>query len=107
MTSRPPWPGVVTERDNPVPNPYLILAKWPLPGGDSPYYPQRIAGDEKGRFQFTGLAPGEYRIVAVRSRQEDDDREPGALERALAVARKIELGPSGSEDVTIPVGTLK
>ena len=99
--------GVVTSGDKPVGEPYVILAKWPLPGGDSPYSPARVAGDDKGKFQFTGLTPGEYRIVALRSREEDDNRAPGALERALEGAKKIELGPSAFQNVTVEVGSLR
>ncbi len=99
--------GVVTERDNPVSKAYVILAKWPLPSADSPYHPQVFAADEKGRFQFAGLAPGEYRILALRSQLEYDDSEPGVLERALAVAKKLELGPSTFENTTIGIGSLK
>jgi hypothetical protein len=95
--------GAVMDGNNPVSEPHVILAKWPLPGGDYPDLPLRISGDEKGRFGFTGLAPGEYRILAVRSREEYDDRLPGMLERALEAAKKVEVGPNVIQNVMIGV----
>ncbi len=99
--------GVVMDGDQPVSEPHVILAKWPLPGGDYPDPPVRTAGDKKGRFGFTGLAPGEYRVLAVRSREEDDDRLPGTLERALEAAKKVEVGPNAVQNVTIDVIKLR
>ena len=58
-------------------------------------------GSDQGAFQFSGLAPGEYRVAALGSRVEDRERAPNTLERALAAAKKIELGPRTFQHVII------
>jgi hypothetical protein len=64
-------------------------------------------GDDQGKFQFTGLAPGEYRMVALLSQDEFTNRAPGVLEAALAAAGKIEIGPNGLRSVSIEIGALR
>jgi hypothetical protein len=99
--------GTVMEGNKPVSEPYVIAAKWPLPDGNSPYQPARASGDANGSFRFLGLAPGEYRVLALRSQEEDDDRAPGTLERALEIAKKVEVGPSAIQNVTIEPSRLR
>lgn len=102
--------GSVMDGDKPVGQPYVILAKWPLPNRPDRrlYMPTATAtGDDQGKFQFTGLAPGEYRMVALRSQDEFTNRAPGVLEAALAAAGKIEIGPNGLRSVSIEIGALR
>ncbi len=98
--------GSVTTGDNPVSQPHVLLAKWPPPG-DRPLQTRAAEGDDKGKFQFAGLAPGEYRMVALRSSEEDTNRAPGTLERAMATATKIEVGPSAFQNVTLELTELR
>ncbi|MBZ5582138.1 MAG: carboxypeptidase-like regulatory domain-containing protein [Acidobacteriia bacterium] len=99
--------GAVTKDDKPVSKPSVILVKWPLPDGE-PFMPTAIApGDDTGKFQAAGLAPGEYRAVAVASQQEYFNREPNTLERALAEAKKIEVGRGAFVNVTLELKELR
>ena len=62
-------------------------------------------GDDAGRFRIGGLAPGEYRVIALRSI--DPSTSNAAVERALSAAKKIEVGPSGLQNVTLEVTDLR
>ncbi len=99
--------GAVIAGDKAVSQPYLVLARWPLASGRVFVPAATTTGDSQGKFQFAGLAPGEYRVVSLRSMVEDRERAPGTLERALAVANKIELGPSAFQNITVEVSDLR
>jgi hypothetical protein len=99
--------GSVLDGDKPVGKPFAILAKWPLPEGLYRRPTGTAAGDDQGKFQFAGLAPGEYRVVALRTQDEYLNRPPGALESALAAAEKIEVGPSGLRNVNVEIGAMR
>jgi hypothetical protein len=77
--------GVVVKGDKPVNRPRLILMRWPPPSGEA-FPPTAVGtGDDQGKFQFGGLAPGEYRVVAYSSQNlADVTRE--VKQRALAAA---------------------
>jgi hypothetical protein len=98
--------GVVMEGDKSVSKPFLLLAKWPPPNGLN-LSVQTATGDGQGKFQFSNLPPGEYRVVALRSRDEYTDCPLGAPQRAMAAAKKIELGPQGSQNVTLELTKLR
>jgi len=102
--------GSVTDGEKPVGKAFVIAAKWPLaemPEGWR-FQPTAMAtADDQGNFQLAGLAPGEYRIVALRTREELDASAPGLLERALAEAEKTDAGPNGFRSVNIRVGALR
>ena len=99
--------GVVMEGDKPVYEPYVISRPWPLPAHLPSGYMPSVSGDAKGRFQVTGLPPGTYRLVAVRSIADDFGRGPGALERALESAPTIEVGPSAIQNVNLELKELR
>jgi hypothetical protein len=65
----------------------------------------RITGGDKGDFQLTGLAPGEYRVIALRSL--DMNTGIQAFERALTNGQKVEVGPKGFQNVTLEVMDLQ
>ena len=100
--------GAVMAGDKPVSDALVALARWPLPGATYHADTRFLAStDRTGRFQFIDLAPGEYRVVAVRSRGEFEERMPGTLERELAAAKKIEVGPNVIQNATIELSTLR
>jgi hypothetical protein len=100
--------GAVMNGDKPVSNPLVVLKKWPPPDGLVFNIGTLMAtGDNKGKFQFSDLPPGEYRMVALRSMDEYIDRPPDVLERAMAAASKIELGPRASQNVTLEITKLR
>ncbi len=99
--------GVVTERERPVNQPYVVLMPWPLRDPANIWPIPSATGDADGKFQFTGLAPGEYRILAVSSAVKDEFNKPGVLERLLATAKKVELGLRGNQNLTLELTELR
>ena len=61
-------------------------------------------GDDAGRFQLTGLIPGEYRVIALRSVAPEQDE---AVERAFTSGRKVEVGLKGLETVTLELTEIE
>jgi hypothetical protein len=98
--------GVVVSRGEPVSRPVVIARKWPLNGSKGLMGWAGAQGDENGRFQITGLGPGEYRVIALRSLNRDMTSGTPALERALAEGQKVEIGPNGFQNVTVEVSEL-
>lgn len=99
--------GSVVKNDKPVPRPFVVVAKWPLPSDESFNYSAVITGNDDGKFQVAGLAPGEYRVVALATRDEYDRRTPNALERAFAAAKRVDLSPSAFSTVTVGITSLR
>jgi hypothetical protein len=99
--------GSVTKGDDKASKPYVVLMKWPIPAGESFRPTATVTGDEKGQFQFGGLAPGEYRLIALESRDEFSANSPAFFEGALASAQKVEIGPSGSQSVTLELTAIR
>lgn len=91
--------GTVTDGDKAVGGAWVIAARWPLPLNQIFIATASAPADEQGRFQITGLAPGEYRFVALRSREDDRDRAPGKLEKALAASDKVELSARAMQNL--------
>lgn len=57
--------GTVRDGDKPVSKPFVLVVKWPFMEGDPLLNSEHLAGDDQGRFQVSGLAPGEYRVIAL------------------------------------------
>jgi hypothetical protein len=99
--------GTVTDRDRPVSQPLVVLARWPLPNVKALWPLTTATGDAGGKYQFTGLAPGEYRILAVSSTLKDKLEKPDVLEPLLRTAKKIELGPRATQNLTLELTELR
>jgi hypothetical protein len=99
--------GVVTERDRAVNQPYVVLTPWPVRDPASIWPIPSTTGDADGKFQFTGLAPGEYRILAVSSAVKYEFNKPDVLARLLANAKRVELGPRGNQNLTLELTELR
>jgi hypothetical protein len=91
--------GVVEDNDNPVNKPYVVVTKWPYSAGMVNLSLRKIPGGDDGRFQFRGLSPGEYRILAVSDDNKDQLNQPGVLDRLLPAAEKITLDRAAVQDV--------
>jgi hypothetical protein len=91
--------GEVAEDGHPI-EPHVVLAKWPVTG-DVYEAVMTAGGGEDGRFRFTGLAPGEYRIAAVAREHANLLDAPYALERLLARGEKVTLTPAGWRRVVL------
>ena len=99
--------GTVADRGHPVNRPYVVLSRWPLSVPSALWPVPSATGDEDGKFQVAGLAPGEYRVLAVSSACSAELEKPNLLERLLARARKVELGPRGSVQVSLELTELR
>jgi protocatechuate 3,4-dioxygenase beta subunit len=93
--------GSVTDGDRPVGSAHMVLIRWPASSEDVFLSAKSVDGDEGGRFQFAGLAPGEYRILAVAPEATDKLDEPHVLERLLGRAERITLTPGGSVNLSL------
>ncbi|MCL5745410.1 MAG: carboxypeptidase-like regulatory domain-containing protein, partial [Acidobacteria bacterium] len=93
--------GSVMDRDKPVRQPHVVLVRWPPSGLDLFSSVLTTAGSEKGQFQFPGLAPGEYRILAVSAEAKGRLERPSVLERLLASAEKLSLNERAVQNLTL------
>ena len=62
--------------------------------------------DEEGRFSMGGLAPGEYRVIAL-TREAYLAADPETVRRALAASPKIDVGASAVHTVTLELTELR
>jgi hypothetical protein len=82
----------------------IVAVKWPW---NSATPPSRAQGDDMGRFQLNGLAPGEYRVIALTSIPQNlMNATKTAFERILEAGKKVELSPGGSRDITLEPSDL-
>ncbi len=92
----------VTDGDKPVSQPTIVVQKWPqslLNQGGLP-----TKGDNAGFLQVGGLAPGEYRVMAVRLVSLPDGNNPEAVIQHLwDRASKITLEPGETKSISLKV----
>ena len=93
--------GVVAKDDQPLSKAYVVLAKWPFTAENLSLDFKAATGGDDGSFRFAGLAPGEYRILAVPPETKDKLDEPGVLERLLVGAAKITLDRGDVQSVQV------
>ena len=98
--------GAVMSGDKPVSRPFVVGLKWPPETPRSPSGTAGARGDETAQFRIGGLVPGEYHLIAVRS-NDPATFDLVVLERALAAAKKIEVGPGNVLNVTLEVTELR
>jgi hypothetical protein len=60
---------------------------------------ERPAGDDQGRFQISGLAPGEYRVIALTR----NIMNTQVSNRLLMRAEKVILERGGSQSVSLKI----
>jgi len=82
--------GTITDNDKPASG-HVVLVKWPVSGEDLFVTLKNETGDRDGKFQFTGLAPGEYRLAAVAQSDKSKLDEPRVLERLLGSAERVNV----------------
>ena len=98
--------GAVMSGGKPVSRPFVIARKWPPQAIQTPSGMAAAKGDEAGQFRIGGLVPGDYHVIALRS-LDPGTASQAALERALAAAQKIEVGPGNVRNVTLEVTELR
>jgi hypothetical protein len=99
--------GSVTDRDRAVREPHVVLIPWPLSSPEALWPVLEATGDEDGKFQFRGLAPGEYRILAVSPAAQEKLSEPNILNRLLVNAKAITLGASAFQTVPLELTEIR
>jgi hypothetical protein len=93
--------GRVTDSDEPVRGPFVVLTRWPVL---DPYtQSQQIHGDREGRFTFSGLAPGNYRVIAVLEPDGDKLNEPGVLPWLLRKAKEVSLQERSIQSIEVEI----
>jgi hypothetical protein len=98
--------GSAVDGDRPVGQAYVMLQKWPPASDRTGSITSTCTADERGSFQFTGLVPGRYRIISIRSSAENLRRGPGVLERAMVGASQVDVGRGENQQITVEVRSL-
>ena len=93
--------GVVQVDDQPVNQPYVVAARWPLSSDMLNSSVRKLDGGADGKFTIGGLSPGEYRILAVSREAKDKLSDPIVLERLLSSAEKVTLDRGGVQNVEL------
>jgi len=93
--------GTVREDGRPVPEAFIALAKSPFSFADVPYRLITTTGQSDGSFQFAGLAPGEYQVIAVPLAARYRLDEPPILGTLLNKATTVKLEPRGFQNVAL------
>lgn len=94
--------GEARTRDRPSPEAHLVAAPWPTPPGDDLYSSLIYStADAQGRFAFSGITPGTYRVIAIPSDRQRETRRPGVLERLLESGETLSLRKGQSRHITL------
>ncbi len=93
--------GFVAEGDRPASKPHVVILRSSTSSDASASLPVEITGDQHGRFHFGGLAPGEYRMLAVAEKDAAHLDKPGALERLWANSEKIVLERATAQNIRL------
>ncbi len=91
--------GSVRDGDKPVRKPFVLVVRLPFTVGDPLMNSERPAGDDQGRFQISGLAPGEYRVIALTRNIVNTQVSNQLLMRA----EKVMLERGGSQSVSLKI----
>gem|GEM_PF-2219599 len=100
--------GQVQDDHKPVRKAYVALASWPLKRDEQLFLTLLTAEtDEQGHFVLRGVAPGEYRLIAVRQQDQQGLQRPGVLERLLRAGMELTLTQSQTKAATANVSKLE
>ena len=89
--------GTVRDGDKPVSKPFVLVLKWPFTAGDPLLNSEHPAADDQGRFQISGLAPGEYRVIALTKNIVNTQISDQLLSRA----EKVTLERGSLKDISL------
>jgi protocatechuate 3,4-dioxygenase beta subunit len=92
--------NVTDDKGEPAAGAQIVL----MPPQDQPNHDlriQRVAADQNGQFQISGIPPGEYRLYAFTGIDEGADRDPEFLKKYESRAEKLTLRESGQETKTV------
>jgi len=95
--------GSVADGDKPALHADVVLVKWPVLPDDVYLSTKHATGDETGKYRFSGLPPGDYRIFAVASGRLDD---PGVLYRIAGSAEAVSLDRGSAKDLALKLADV-
>ena len=72
----------------------VVLARWPINTPDPRSCLLTTDAGEDGKYQFSNLAPVEYRLFAIAAEAVPQLERPGVLDRMLLSARRLTLAPN-------------
>ena len=84
----------------------MIVREWPIKKAVLTSGWNRARSDEAGNFQIGGVAPGEYRVIALRG-VSPGNTSNASLERALAAGMKVEVGENEVGHVRLELTELQ
>jgi hypothetical protein len=85
------------EGGNAIGNAKVLLAPWPANiVSQFPYDATETDADSSGHFAFTGLTPGNYRVIAVPPAARPKLEEPGILVNLFAATDPVEIGEAAA-----------
>lgn len=95
--------GTVAERDKATGQVMAVAVRWPLTaeGLSLLELSVRAPANDQGRFQIGGLAPGEYRVLALT--QDMLTRLNGDVSRLVNNAEKVTVERGSSQSVTLKI----
>jgi hypothetical protein len=79
----------------------VFLVSVPSFAEDIFYSVVRATSDDNGRFNLTGVAPGEYHILAISQGDADEIERPKVLERLLSKAESLTVSSRSSVDLSL------
>ena len=99
-------PSVITGRvlnvDKPLPEAHVRAVAYPLPDGPRRNWRTiQTAADLEGRFCFSNLPSGEYRLIAVAPGGRYTLEEPHVLENLAEHAEKLKVQPASAQNIAL------
>jgi hypothetical protein len=95
--------GSVMDGEHAVPDAYVALLRWPMPSQTEMWPLNTTTTDSDGKYQFAGIKPGDYRVLAVPSILKDGLEDPQMLRQLLSQAKAVVLPPSGYATQDVPI----
>jgi len=96
--------GSVTSGDKLVEEGLVVAMRWPLPDAEQfndTHFQTGIVPIRQAKFQFMGLAPGEYRIASVPLSERNRLQDWTTLNQLLSRVETTRLGASESRTLTL------
>lgn len=93
--------GSVRVRDRAISGADVVLTRWPMVPADDLSITRHIPADSNGNFQVAGIAPGEYRVFAVRNEDRDWAEAPATWQRLISQGERLVLTRGASPSLTL------
>jgi protocatechuate 3,4-dioxygenase beta subunit len=94
--------GIVTDKDQPLAGSYVVILADP-PREAQLYLNKSTTTDQNGKFSFSGLAPGDYKLYAWEESRQGTTQNPDLAAPFAQKAVKVSLKESGADTVELPV----